>query len=119
MKRLCALFLMGLALGGCAFVSTPNGKGGVWGVGLGDTSELPGVPNVADAAPQAGGIIGGLFGGPAGAAIGTGIGAVVAGAFGLQAAKSARLKGQDEGWDQREAAATIQAPLVQPKGGKA
>lgn len=75
----------------------------------------------------AGGVIGGLFGGPGGAAAGTAIGGVIAtvlGGWGVAQSRARRraeveraeLAGAATGWDERERAAAVQAPLA-PVGG--
>jgi hypothetical protein len=72
-----------------------------------------------------GGVIGGLIGGPAGATVGTAIGGLVAtalGGWGVAQARARRraendraaLEGKEAGWDERERAAAVQAPLPGP-----
>lgn len=103
-------------IAGCAVGRGPGGQT-VLGVEVGE----PMPEGFSEAMTQAGGLIGGLVGGPSGAAIGTGIAGTIAAAiaavWGTKKAgdaKAARMahEYENKGWDEREAAASIQAPLV-------
>lgn len=80
-----------------------------------------GISPDADALQAAGAGIGGALFGPGGAAAGGALATGLAAVFGLNRASAARrnaereaaeLRGANDGWTAREAAATVQAPLV-------
>ena len=109
---LACLVVLGIGLvvcaWGCSFAPYPDGRGGgVLGVGVGP-----------DGTVDTGGITGGLatiLG--IGAAVGVpGVGglALLVGKFVKAVAERANLQGQAAGWEQREQAATVQAPLPGP-----
>ena len=103
-----------LLLGGCAIGKTSAG-GYVLGIDVpGGTPETAGegIASVAAALPgiaaraAAGDWIGALAGG-AGA-----LTTLAAGVFGVRkASEAAKLKGESDGWDQREKAASVQMPI--------
>lgn len=107
MKRqlLCLGLLLGVAVlaWGCAFAPYSDGRGGgVLGLSIGP-----------DGAIDTGGLGGGLATllGIGGAAVGVpGLGLLVS-KFVRAVAERAELRGKEAGWEAREQAATVQAPL--------
>lgn len=106
-KTVLALSLGALVLSGCAVAAREDG------------SFVLGVPMSGDGATASGigtavGGIAGILGIPGGALWG-GVATTVAGALGIgyhaKAARAAKLEGHNEGWDERESAATVQVPM--------